>query len=55
MYDKVAKSPMARRQLLHCGDSLDLKEEVLEDLFKFTRHVTQRVVLWPRPAQQSGG
>jgi len=37
--DKVAKSPMARQQLLHCGDSLDLKKEVLEDLFKFTRHV----------------
>ena len=39
MFDKVAKSPIARRQLLHCGDRLDLKEEVLEDLFKFTRHV----------------
>ena len=39
VYNKVAKSPMARRQLLHCGDSLDLKEVVLEDLFKFTRLV----------------
>ena len=39
VYDKVAKSPMARRQLSRCGDSLDLEEEVVEELFEFTRHV----------------
>ena len=37
VYDKVAKSPVARQQLLRCGNSLDLKEEVFEDLCKFTR------------------
>ena len=36
VYDKVAKSPVARRQLSHCGDTLDLGEE---ELLKFTRHV----------------
>ena len=39
VYDKVAKSPVARRQLSHCGDTLDLGEKVEEELFKFTRHV----------------
>ncbi|KAJ3603232.1 hypothetical protein NHX12_030974 [Muraenolepis orangiensis] len=39
VYDKVAKSPVARRQLSRCGDSLDLEEEVVEELFEFTRHV----------------
>ena len=40
MYDKVAKSHVARQQLLRCGEeSLDIKEEMLEDLFKSTRHV----------------
>lgn len=39
VYDQVAKSPVARRQLSRCGDSLDLEEEVVEDLFQFTRHV----------------
>ncbi|CAL8328789.1 unnamed protein product [Merluccius merluccius] len=39
VYDKVAKSPMARRQLSRCRDSLDLEEEVVEELFEFTRHV----------------
>ena len=38
VYDKVMKSPVAQRQLLQCGDSLDLKEDMVE-LFKFTRHV----------------
>ena len=37
--DRVAKSPVARRQLSQCGDSIDLEEEVLEELFQFTRHV----------------
>ncbi|KAG0721311.1 hypothetical protein GWK47_006404 [Chionoecetes opilio] len=39
MYDQVMKSPVAQRQLSRCGDSLDLDEEVVEDLFEFTRHV----------------
>ena len=39
VYDKVMKSPVAQRQLLQCRDSLDLKEEMVEELFKFTRHV----------------
>ncbi|KAJ3583726.1 hypothetical protein NHX12_015651, partial [Muraenolepis orangiensis] len=36
---EVAKSPVARRQLSRCGDSLDLEEEVIEELFEFKRHV----------------
>ena len=37
VYDKVAKSHVARQQLLRCGEeSLDIKEEMLEDLFKST-------------------
>ena len=41
VYDRVAKSPVAQQQLSRCGDSLDLEEEeeVLEELFQFTRHV----------------
>ena len=39
MYDQVANSPVAQQQLSQCGDSLDLEEEVLQELFKFTRHV----------------
>lgn len=39
IYDKVEKSPVARWQLSRCGESLDLEEDVLEELFKFTRHV----------------
>ncbi len=38
-YDKVVKSPVAQRQLSQCGDRLDLEKEVIEELFKFTRHV----------------
>ena len=37
VYDQVAKSPVARRLLSQCGDSLDPQEEVLEELFQFTR------------------
>jgi hypothetical protein len=39
LYDKVAKSPMAQRQLSRCGDDLDIDEEVVEELFQFTRNV----------------
>ncbi|XP_042559402.1 polyunsaturated fatty acid lipoxygenase ALOX15B-like [Clupea harengus] len=39
VYDQVANSPVAQQQLSQCGDSLDLEEEVLQELFKFTRHV----------------
>ena len=38
VYDKVMKSPVAQRQLLQCGYSLDIEEEMVEELFKFTRH-----------------
>ncbi|KAK7084529.1 hypothetical protein SK128_012206 [Halocaridina rubra] len=31
-------SPVAQRQLSRCGDGLDLDEEVVEDLFEFTRY-----------------
>ena len=37
VYDRVVKSSEARQLLLHCGDSLDLKEEVLDDLLCFIR------------------
>ncbi len=39
VYDQVAESPVARRQLSQCGDSLDHEEDVVEELFQFTRHV----------------
>ncbi len=39
VYDKVAKSAVARQQLLNCGDSLDLEEEVVEEFSQFTRQV----------------
>lgn len=39
VYDHVAKSPVARQQLSRCGESLDLEEEVVEELFAFTRQV----------------
>ena len=39
VYDKVAKNSTAQWQLSQCGDSLDLSEEVVEELFKFTRHI----------------
>ena len=39
VYDQVAKNPVARRQLSWCGESLDLEEEEVEQLFEFTRHV----------------
>ena len=32
VYDQVAKSPMARRQLLRCGESLDLENETAQDM-----------------------
>ena len=39
VFDKVAKTPIAQQQLSRCGESLDLQEDVQEELFKFTRHV----------------
>ena len=39
VYDRVAKSTEAQRLLSQCGNRLDLEEEVLEQLFQFTRHV----------------
>ena len=36
MYDKVAKSAEARQQLSKCGNSLDIEEEAIEELFEFT-------------------
>ena len=33
VYDQVAKNLVARRQLSCCGESLDLEEEVVEQLF----------------------
>ncbi|KAK1902008.1 U3 small nucleolar RNA-associated protein 10 [Dissostichus eleginoides] len=39
VYDQVAKSPVARQQLSRCGDNLALTEEVLEQLFAFTRSI----------------
>ena len=38
VYDQVAKSPAARRQLPRCGESFDIEEEV-EQVFEFTRHI----------------
>ncbi|KAK7084444.1 hypothetical protein SK128_012003, partial [Halocaridina rubra] len=39
VYDQVLNSPLIQRQLSRYGDSLDLDEEVVEDLFEFIRHV----------------
>ncbi len=39
LYAKVAKSHVARRQLMRCGDDLAMNEEVIEELFQFTRDV----------------
>ena len=39
VYDKVAKSARARKQLSKCGNSLVIKEEAIEELFEFTRLV----------------
>ena len=36
VYDKVAKSAEARQQLSKCGNSLDIEEEAIEELFEFT-------------------
>ena len=36
VYDMVAKNAVAQQLLSKCGDSLDLEEEVVEKLFKFT-------------------
>ena len=36
VYDQVAKSPVARRQLSRCGESLHYEKEVVEQLFEFT-------------------
>jgi len=35
----VAKSPEARRQLSECENSLNIEEDVLQDLFQFTQEV----------------
>ena len=35
----MAKNPVARWQLSRCGESLDLEEGVVDQLFEFTRHV----------------
>ena len=39
MYDKIAKSAEARQQLSKCGNSLDIEEEAIEELFEFTHLV----------------
>ena len=39
VYDQVAKNPVARRQLSWCGESIDLEENEVEQLFEFTRRV----------------
>ena len=39
VYDRVTKSPIARRQVSRCGESLDLEEQVVERLSEFIRHV----------------
>ena len=39
LYDRVTKSHVALQQLSRCGDSLDVEEDMLEELFQFTRHV----------------
>ena len=39
MYDKVARSAEAWELLSKCGNSLDIEEEAIEELFKFTQTV----------------
>ena len=38
VHDQVVRSPVARRQLSQCRDSFDLEEDVVEELFEFTRY-----------------
>ena len=38
VHDQVVRSPVARRQLSRCRDSLDFEEDVVEELFEFTRY-----------------
>ena len=39
VYDQVTKNRVTRLQLSRCGDSLDIEEEVVEELFEFTLYV----------------
>ena len=39
VYALVMKSSVAQQQLSRCGDKLDIEDNVVEDLFEFTRHV----------------
>jgi len=39
VYDKVTRSDAAQQTLLKCGNSLDINEDILDELFKFTRNV----------------
>ena len=42
---KVAKSAEARQQLSKCGNSLDIEEEAIEELFELTRLVEEEIFL----------
>jgi hypothetical protein len=39
VFEQVAKSQTARQLLSRCGDNIEIEEEVLQELFQFTRHV----------------
>jgi len=38
-YDKVISSVAAQQTLLKCGNSLDVDEDIIDELLKFTRNV----------------
>ena len=39
VYDKAARSVAAQYTLLKCGNSLDINEDIIDKLLKFTRNV----------------
>ena len=39
VYEQVAKNRVTRLQLSRCGDSLDIEEEVVEELVEYTLYV----------------
>ena len=43
VFDPVAKSPVARRQLSRCGGSLKLEKDVVEQSHDMSSTVTTRV------------
>jgi hypothetical protein len=48
---QATKIPGAQWQLSRCGDTLEIYEEVVQELFQFTRHVIYLPIHLPAPGQ----